>query len=211
MSKRIKFLIFACLVGVLFFWGADSVWALASSDLGMTYGNATGLSATDPRIIIANIIRVILGFLGVLALGLIIYAGFLWMTSNGNQEKIDKAKNILKAAIIGLIIILASFGIATFLINNILSATGNQTGSGPGTGGPTIPTSSPGTTYCDAAGTPGVCTTPDHSMCNINEYCDPSSCTCQPQGGPGDECSASTTACIPQYIQCISDECEPDC
>ena len=54
--------------------------------------------------------------LGILALSLVLYAGFLWMTSAGNEEKIDKAKGILKNAVIGLIIIMSSWGIVTFII-----------------------------------------------------------------------------------------------
>ena len=94
--------------------------------------NNIGLSSTDPRIIIARIIQVFLGFLGTIALVLIIYAGFLWMTSSGDDTKIQQAKDILKNAVIGLIIILSSFAIASFILNMLLNG---RAGGGPGAGG----------------------------------------------------------------------------
>lgn len=82
-----------------------------------------GLGDRDPRLIVSSVINVILGFLGILALGLIVYAGFTWMTAGGNEEKIETAQKILKAAIIGLIIILASWGIANFVVSAVMEAT----------------------------------------------------------------------------------------
>ncbi|MDP2752838.1 MAG: pilin, partial [Nitrospirota bacterium] len=114
---------------------ADSV--LAADLWGGQEGaveSALGLGdAKDPRVVAASIIRVALGFLGVIALGLIIYAGFLWMTSAGNEQKIEQAKKILKNALIGLIIILASFGIVSFIINKLSDQIG---AGGPGDGSP---------------------------------------------------------------------------
>ncbi|MDD3285652.1 MAG: Ig-like domain-containing protein [Patescibacteria group bacterium] len=95
-------------------------------DVGVNeISNTIALSATDPRIIVARIINIALLFLGVIAVGLIIYAGFLWMTSGGSEDKIDQAKNILKNAIIGLVIILSAWGIVSFIMSRLLGATGN--------------------------------------------------------------------------------------
>jgi len=92
-------------------------------DIGTNYVNGTGLGNTDPRTIAGNIIKIALGFLGVLAVIIILIGGFKWMTAAGNEEQIEDAKKVLMAGIIGLVIILASWGIATFVINNLLSAT----------------------------------------------------------------------------------------
>ncbi|MDD5291301.1 MAG: Ig-like domain-containing protein [Patescibacteria group bacterium] len=107
----------------------------AQADLGMEYGAQIGLGDADPRIMIARVIQVALGFLGIIAVGLIMYAGWMWMTSEGNEEKIEKAKNILKNAIIGLIIILSSFAIASFILNKLTGATGGRGGENGGAGG----------------------------------------------------------------------------
>lgn len=88
-------------------------------------GASIALSSTDPRVMVARVINFILLFLGVVAVSLIIYAGFIWMTSNGSEDKIDQAKKILRNAVIGLIIVLSSWGIATFVLSKLLRATGS--------------------------------------------------------------------------------------
>jgi len=93
-----------------------------------------GLGTTDIRVTIARIIQVALGFLGILAVVLILYGGFVWMTSAGEPEKIDKAKKILRNAVIGLIIILLAFAIASFILNALLLATLGPPGPPPGYG-----------------------------------------------------------------------------
>ncbi|MBI5023159.1 MAG: hypothetical protein HZC05_03295, partial [Candidatus Magasanikbacteria bacterium] len=57
-------------------------------DLGLDYAKATGLANTDIRMIIAKIIRAALGLVGITMIGFIIYAGWMYMTSAGNEEKI---------------------------------------------------------------------------------------------------------------------------
>ncbi|MDP2709311.1 MAG: Ig-like domain-containing protein [bacterium] len=112
-------------------------FALAAGlDTGLDYAAGTGLSnSQDVRVIIANIIRIVLGFLGIIAVSLIIYAGWLWMTSEGNEEKVTQAKKILINAVIGLIIILSSFAIASFVLTKLGGATGGNTGGSYGGGG----------------------------------------------------------------------------
>ncbi|MDA3840532.1 MAG: hypothetical protein PF572_05550 [Patescibacteria group bacterium] len=88
-----------------------------------TVSDTTGLGNRDPREIAAAVIRVMLGFLGIIAVLIILYAGFLWMTAAGNEDKISQAKGMMSAGVIGLIIILAAFGIATFVMNALVTAT----------------------------------------------------------------------------------------
>lgn len=83
----------------------------------------SGLVENDPRTIAANIIRIILGFLGILAVVLILYGGFLWMTAMGNDDKVKTAKGILVAGVTGLIIILSAFALANFVLDAIFDAT----------------------------------------------------------------------------------------
>ncbi|MFA6551179.1 MAG: hypothetical protein WCV41_01470 [Patescibacteria group bacterium] len=85
--------------------------------------NKAGLSIKDPREIAANVINVILGFLGIIAVVLILIGGFMWMTAAGNEDKTGTAKKIMTAGVIGLVIILAAFGIARFVIQALISAT----------------------------------------------------------------------------------------
>ena len=103
--------------------GVDS---LLWGDQKQGVGDELGLGEEDPRVIIASVIRVALGFLGIVAVIIIILGGFKWMTAAGNEDKIDEAKKLITAGVIGLIIILASWGIATFVMNAIYKATDAQ-------------------------------------------------------------------------------------
>jgi len=83
-----------------------------------------GLASPDVRTIIAKIIRAVLGLLGIIALVIVLYGGYTYMTAGGNEEKINKAKKILINGVIGLIIILSAFAIVQFVINALSEATG---------------------------------------------------------------------------------------
>lgn len=62
---------------------------------------------------------ILYGVLGFIVLGLVSYAGFLWMTSKGDPKSIDKAKSVLTGAIIGAIIIMLAYIISLLLVSNI--------------------------------------------------------------------------------------------
>ena len=81
------------------------------------------LGDVDLKVAIANIIGLILGFLGFVAVIIILYGGFMWMTAAGNEDKVSKAKQLLIAGVIGLAIIIASYGIAVFVLKSLLEAT----------------------------------------------------------------------------------------
>lgn len=82
-----------------------------------------GLSTKDVRVTIASIINVAMGLLGIVAVFIILLGGFKWMTAMGNEDNIKKAKQLIVAGIIGLIIILCAYAIATFVVGSILNAT----------------------------------------------------------------------------------------
>jgi len=86
-------------------------------------GKTIILPSTDPRILAARIINVALGLIGIILVSLILYAGFLYMTSEGETGKIDTAKKIITNAIIGLVIILSAWAITRYVISKLLEAT----------------------------------------------------------------------------------------
>lgn len=122
-------------LAVLFLFGGV-VLAQETNVAGLTTGFAAraGFGTTDIRVTIASIIRIILGFLGIVAVLIIMYGGFIYMTAAGNEEKIAKAKRILRDAVIGLLIVLTSFAITQFIIGRLLAGVG--LGGGGGVGGP---------------------------------------------------------------------------
>lgn len=95
--------------------------------LGLDCAASTGLTNQDPRLVVGRIINVSLTLLGTIAVALIVYAGFLWMTAAGNDDQITKARGIIYAAVIGLVIILSAYAITNFIIGNIYKATTTQT------------------------------------------------------------------------------------
>ena len=86
-------------------------------------GTNIGTGTTDIRITIARIIRTAMSLLGIIAVLIILYGGFKWMTSAGSDEAVGDAKKIITAGIIGLVIILTAYAIASFVINSLVTAT----------------------------------------------------------------------------------------
>jgi len=95
-----------------------------AQDTGLeTVGEEAGIETDeDIRVLIARIIRIVFGFLGVIALLLVLYGGFVWMTAGGDPEKVNKAKKILINAFIGLAIMLLAFSITSFIISRLQEA-----------------------------------------------------------------------------------------
>ncbi|MFA6194562.1 MAG: hypothetical protein WC719_02335 [Patescibacteria group bacterium] len=80
----------------------------------------------DIRVLVSKIIRIVLGFLGIIFLVLLILAGFRWMVSGGNEEAVKKAQAAIKTAIIGLVIVLAAYSI-TYFVFKYLPFSGGST------------------------------------------------------------------------------------
>ena len=118
---RLFFIIAAAIVFLL------PHFALAQIDLQsgiQPIQEQTGLPSEDIRVIIAKIIRIMLGFIGLIALCIVLYAGYLWMTSGGDPAKIGKAKKWLTNGVIGLLIIFSSYSIVSFILSRLLDVTG---------------------------------------------------------------------------------------
>ncbi len=100
---------------------ANMATIIGPSDLGIAYN--PGLGNRDVRDTVASIIRVALGLLGVVALVIILIGGFTWMTAGGNDERVGQAKKWIFSGLIGLIIILSSYALSTWVIKVLVSAT----------------------------------------------------------------------------------------
>lgn len=73
-------------------------------------------SKTVPGIV-GRVVAIVLSLMGIVFFLLILYAGLSWMIARGNTEKIDAAKDVLEGAVIGLILIMAAYAIATFVFS----------------------------------------------------------------------------------------------
>jgi hypothetical protein len=86
-------------------------------------GTAGMLGNQSPVDMTISIIKIALGFLGLIAVIIILIGGFKWMTAGGSEDKIGEAKKMIIQGIIGLVIVLAAWGIATYVINTAFNVT----------------------------------------------------------------------------------------
>ena len=96
-----------------------------AGDAENVFGNITGEDGTltqaapaglqnqskTPAAVVSQLINTVVGFLGVIAVGLIIYAGGMWLTAAGDDNKVIKAKKIITRTLIGIAIVGMAYGI----------------------------------------------------------------------------------------------------
>jgi hypothetical protein len=85
---------------------------------------AIGTIATTPEAFIERVFGIVLSLAGGIALLLIIYSGYELITSQGNQEKVQAARERLTAAIVGLLFIIFSLFILSVIGVDILRIPG---------------------------------------------------------------------------------------
>lgn len=83
--------------------------------------------------IVALAIKAFLGLLGIIFVYLIVLAGYNWMTAAGDEQKVEKAKDEIKRAVIGLVIVVSAYAIAYFVLDamkDVASPTGTMSTGG---------------------------------------------------------------------------------
>lgn len=83
----------------------------------------SGGEGSDLRQTIANIINVALGFLGIIAVIIVLVGGFKYMVAGGDEQKTKDARGWIISGIIGLAIILSGWAITSFVIGQLIEAT----------------------------------------------------------------------------------------
>jgi hypothetical protein len=86
-----------------------------------TIGAETGTQGNLP-VLVGNIINALLGVLGIVLVGILIYAGVLYLTAKGEPEKTKTAIKLITQAVIGIVSNLAAFAIANFVISALTTA-----------------------------------------------------------------------------------------
>lgn len=132
MQKRTKNIILGTIFSLVFLFFVSVSFAL-----GAELENPLGKGVVDPRKIIGNIVRAMLGISGSLALAMFIFGGFTWVTSAGSEEKIEKGKKMVMWAAFGLALIFLSYAIVGFVIGAIVG----ETTSGPSSASAPVPSS----------------------------------------------------------------------
>lgn len=100
---------------------------LNSNDLGVNaIQSSIKLGSGDIRQTAAQIINVALGFLGIIAVVIVLLGGFKYMIAGGNEDKTAEARKLIVSGIIGLAIILSAWAITSFVISRLVTATQSQ-------------------------------------------------------------------------------------
>lgn len=105
-----------------------------SADFGLTEtAGAAGLTGFGTSLpgLIGNIIGTGLSLVGVLFFALMLYGGVMWMVARGNAEQEKKAMETITAAIIGILIVLGSYALTSFVFNNLMSGNSGVTEDQP--------------------------------------------------------------------------------
>ncbi len=123
-----KLLIIATLlIGNFFFFN----YSVSAQNGTYNFAQDSGLNASSAKAgyedrnttveqYIANIINIILSLLGVIFLAFTIYGGLIWMTAQGNEERVKKARELITESVIGVVIVLAAYAIAYFVLKNLM-------------------------------------------------------------------------------------------
>lgn len=128
---------------------SDATTGLSASGRAAGLSSACSGSATQcVATLLGRVLNILFGFLGIILLGYVLYGGFVWMTAGGNGKEVGQAQDIIRNAVIGVIIIACSFAISNFVLGRLgeiagvggnSSTAGTTDGSGAGgAGNPTV-------------------------------------------------------------------------
>jgi len=197
LTKKIFALFMFAVTICLFATTAYAKLPISTSDI------PTGISTEpDASNVVLTVSQWIINILGGISILVIIYGGFRYVTAAGNEKKVEKAKEIIKYAVIGLVLVLLAFTIASTVNNVLQGSSGNN--------------SQAQACHCNAPSNRDfnppqrICTnTPianDPAGCNSSLQCNADDCT---DWAPADDtcwCSFGSTA-----TSKINDSGDPDC
>lgn len=119
MKKILGFTAGIIILSSIFFNANIEKISAASFQEGLSKtGGAIGYNATDNPTLagtIGKVLNIATTFLGVAFLVLMIYGGYTWMLAQGNEQEVERAKNIIIAAVIGLVVVLSAYAITQTL------------------------------------------------------------------------------------------------
>lgn len=95
-----------------------TAWATTTYTLPNPFGSST--SVTD---IVVNIINFAIGIIGIVALVMFIYGGFVILTAHGNADQMKKGAHTLVYAVIGMIVVLTSYSVLSYIFSQVYGFT----------------------------------------------------------------------------------------
>lgn len=106
---------------------AENAFDNARKGLG-NIGTETGLGKIEAKgdvgiyTRLANYLNVLLGLIGIIASIYIIFAGIRWMRAGGNEQIVTEAKDTIKSAIYGLIVVFGSYALVNFVVLKLIGS-----------------------------------------------------------------------------------------
>lgn len=88
--------------------------------VGTTNGGYAAATESSVGEIVGTFVKAFLSILGIIFLILMIYSGYHWMTAHGDDQKVTKAKDTLREATIGLVIVVGAYAITQFVLYKLL-------------------------------------------------------------------------------------------
>ena len=120
-----KILIFSVMI-LVFGFGVigNSLAASSTVGIGQAGENLKGVAGEtglkgDLSTALGSVIQGVLSILGTIFFIMMVYAGVLWTSARGNEDQVTKAKDIITAAIIGLVITMGAFAITVFVSSRL--------------------------------------------------------------------------------------------
>ncbi|MBU0661255.1 hypothetical protein KKG22_03695 [Patescibacteria group bacterium] len=116
------------------FWFFD----VSAQDIGDAFTNVkvlsgrTGIPQTNIETETGKIIKWALTLVGLVFFGLMFYAGFRWITARGDEGKAEKARETIIAATIGMLVIIASYGVVDLVLGRLVAGVQGTSGSSAG-------------------------------------------------------------------------------
>ena len=127
-----KYFFFGIMIFSIFFgsviWAAPNFRNASASLSGV--GSETGLGDKDLPTVVGTSINIALSMVGLIFLILTVYAGLLWMTAEGEESKVDKARKMIIAAVIGLTIVMSASGITYLVTSRFETSAPSSVGGG---------------------------------------------------------------------------------
>lgn len=119
--RRLGYIVFGALITAFTTWLSlpSRVFAVIDrNNFGFDDAGNLGLPETENfvDVVVLGIVRWVLGLLGVAAVIMIIYGGYLWLTAGGEDKQVEDAKKTIRAAVIGLAIVLLSYSISILVV-----------------------------------------------------------------------------------------------
>ncbi len=102
----------------------ENTGLLDASDQAKLTAERSGLGseAVAPEVAAGQIFGYAMGVIGIVFFIVIVIAAWQWLTAQGNEERITKAKNTIRNSVIAVVILFGAYAIAAFVLDRVIDA-----------------------------------------------------------------------------------------